>query len=66
MLNKRVNILFALSILASLGGIFYILFVRTVAFSWWVEFLTCLALVLYFISTLRAITDEVESKYRLS
>lgn len=66
MLNKRVNILFALSILASLGGIFYILFVRTVAFSWWVEFLTCLALVLYFIGTLRAITDEVESKYRLS
>lgn len=66
MLNKRVNILYALSALCAVGGIFYILFVRTVDFSWWVEFLSALALVIYFVTTLRAITDEVESKYRLS
>ena len=65
-LNKRVNVLFALSILAAVGSIFYILFVRTLSFAWWVEFLTCLALVFYFTTTLRAITDEVESKYLLS
>ncbi len=65
-LNKRVRILRILSILCAVGSVFYILFVRTLAFAWWVEFLTCLVLVLYFISTLRAITDEVESKYLLS
>ncbi len=65
-LNKRVMILLVLSILSALGSIFYILFVRTLAFAWLVEFLLCLVLVFYFISTLRAITDEVEYKYMLS
>ena len=65
-LNKRVNVLRILSILCAVGSVFYILFVRTLAFAWWVEFLTCLALVFYFTSTLRAITDEVESKHLLS
>ena len=65
-LNKRVKILRLLSILCAVGSIFYILFVRTLAFAWWVEFLTCLTLVLYFTSTLRVMTDEVDAKYLLS
>lgn len=65
-LHQRVKILRILSILCAIGSIFYILFVRTLTFAWWVEFLSCLTLVWYFMSTLRAITDEVESKYLLS
>jgi len=66
MLNKRIRVLWILSALTALGSIFYILFVRTVSFSWLVEFLSCLALGLYLIGTFRALLNEVEAKYLLS
>ncbi len=65
-LNKRIRVLWILLALTALGSIFYILFVRTVSFSWLVEFLTCLALVVYLIGTFRAILSEVEAKYLLA
>ena len=65
-LNKRVPVLFPLAILSALGSILYILLVRHVNFMWLIEFSFSLAFVFFFISTLRAITNEVDYKYLLS
>lgn len=65
-LKKKIKVLTVLTVPASVSSVAYIILVRYLNFMWMIEFVFCLVLILYFISSTRAIVGEVEEKYMLS
>ena len=66
MLHKKLHVFLILAALCSVSGICYILLLKNVNFMWIVDFLVCLVFSVYTISTLNAISEEVQYKYLLN
>ena len=65
MLHRKVYGILILAALCAIGGICYILLVKNVNFMWIIDFLVCLLFSVYTITTLNAISEEVQYKYLL-
>ena len=66
MLKKKLRIIIALTVLAGISSICYVIFLRSFIYIWLIEFVVYIIFVVYFIHTLNSIREEMEYKYMLS